>query len=211
MLADIQSALLTEGIETIYETSTFDTEEPWAVFYETNGGIANGENDFVVHVARTKGRYLILWPDNTHTRTFYCANMVEIISRGLASARQRCESSTSIAYQKPLLLGGLFVPTHKPAESDAIRHVASVVGTNDGASSDHSNHDARQTEAAAAQPTTATPRQRLGCPVQGRCGWSSPQFIPVDAPSERPDNASVSSTSLYVSVAQGLAPTSTAY
>ena len=77
MLADIQSALLIQGIETIYETSTSDTEEPWTVFYETNGG-----NDFVVHVARTKGRYLILWPDNTHTRTFYCANMAEILSRG---------------------------------------------------------------------------------------------------------------------------------
>lgn len=68
----------------------------------------------------------------------------------------------------------------KPAESDAItpRHVASAVGTNDGASSDRSNHDATQTVAAAAQPTTATPRHRLGCPGQGRCGWRKPFHRP---------------------------------
>jgi hypothetical protein len=77
MLADIQGALLTEGIETDYEIRTPDTNEPWTVFYETNGG-----SDFVVHVARSKGRYLILWPDSTHTRMFNCANVVIIIRQG---------------------------------------------------------------------------------------------------------------------------------
>ena len=82
MLADIQGALLTEGIETDYETSTSDSNEPWAVFYETSGGTANDGNDFVVHVTRSKGRYLILWPDGTHTLTFNCANVVIIIRQG---------------------------------------------------------------------------------------------------------------------------------
>jgi len=79
MLADIQGALLTEGIETDYETSTSDSNEPWAVFYETTGG-----NDFVVHVARSRSRYLILWTDSTHNETFNCANIAVIISENLS-------------------------------------------------------------------------------------------------------------------------------
>src|ERR1019366_6777588 len=82
MLADIQGALLTEGIETIYETSISDSNEPWTVFYETNGGSANGGDGFFVHVARTKGRHLIFWADGTHTKTFFCAKLVAIIHQG---------------------------------------------------------------------------------------------------------------------------------
>jgi hypothetical protein len=77
MFADIQGALRTEGIETIYETGISDSNEPWTVFYETNG-----VNGFVVHVARTGGRYLILWPDGVHTKTFFCARVVAIIHHG---------------------------------------------------------------------------------------------------------------------------------
>jgi hypothetical protein len=107
ILADIQGALLTEGIETIYETSISDSNEPWTVFYETNGGSANGGNGFVVHVARSTSRYLILWPDGTHTRTFFCAKLAAIIRQGWRQHAGVRECPPSIASSKVVPVGYL--------------------------------------------------------------------------------------------------------
>ena len=86
MLAEIQVVLLRACIKADFETSTSDLDEPWAVFYDD----ADVAGSFIVHVARSGGRYLILWPDGVGNETFDCDNIAFLIGENLRQ-RSRAE------------------------------------------------------------------------------------------------------------------------
>lgn len=73
MLADMQQALLLQGLVTSCEHGETDQGEPWTVIFRSS------DDAMVAHVARIDGRYVLLWPDGASATAAETARMTKLL------------------------------------------------------------------------------------------------------------------------------------